>query len=256
MIAIQGIILSGTGHLMCYTGGSCGSFTTISADVHCTDYSITMNFALGERYDIFTLPLNGTFIIGFNSSAWLALALKGGGTWQTTNEINLVVRPDGYINTSPVTSTLPVIYRTINVQHVHVIQMADADSTDTLRCRWSTATGNTNSWDECGSVCAPTLPTYTLIPENCTLVFTITTLDYYAVALQIEDFYTSTSPTPMSSVPIQFLFYGVTPPGGCSTAPSIIGVRPNLGFNYVQNSLLILTVFFSLFSSLYRNANW
>jgi hypothetical protein len=33
----------------------------------------------------------------------------------------------------------------------------------------------------------------------------------------------------MSSVPIQFLFFGVVPPTGCSTAPSIIGVRPNLG---------------------------
>ncbi|CAF4996724.1 unnamed protein product [Rotaria sp. Silwood1] len=52
--------------------------------------------------------------------------------------------------------------------------------------------------------------------------------DYYAVALQIEDYYTSTSPTPMSSVPIQFLFYGTIAPLGCSTPPSIIGVRPNL----------------------------
>jgi hypothetical protein len=107
--------------------------------------------------------------------------------------------------------------------------MADADSTDTLRCRWSNSTGNNNNWDECDSVCAPSLPSYTLIPDNCTLVYTITTLNYYAVAIQIEDYYTSTSPTPMSSVPIQFLFLGVNPPGGCSTAPSIIGVRPNLG---------------------------
>ncbi|CAF4022373.1 unnamed protein product, partial [Rotaria magnacalcarata] len=43
-----------------------------------------------------------------------------------------------------------------------------------------------------------------------------------AVALQIENFYTSVSPTPMSSVPIQFLFYGYTAPSGCSTPPSII----------------------------------
>ncbi|CAF2030316.1 unnamed protein product [Rotaria magnacalcarata] len=45
-----------------------------------------------------------------------------------------------------------------------------------------------------------------------------------AVALQIENFYTSVSPTPMSSVPIQFLFYGYTAPSGCSTPPSIISI--------------------------------
>lgn len=247
MIAAQGYIATGTGHVMCYTGGSCGSFTTISADVRCTDFSVSMNFALGELYTTFTLPLSSTFIVGFNSSAWLVLAIKGNGVWQTTNKIQLSVRPDGNINTSPVTSTLPVITRVINVQHVHVVQMADADSTDTLRCRWSTSssTGNTNNnWDECGSVCAPTLPSFTLFPDNCTLVFTINITNYYAVALQIEDFYTSTSPTPMSSVPIQFLFYGITAPGGCSTAPVITGVRPNLGM-YSRYSFELDKIFIS-----------
>jgi hypothetical protein len=121
MISSQGLIGTGTGQLICYTGGSCSSFLPIVSDVYCTDYSVSMDFSLGERYDIFTLPLSATFIIGFNSSAWLTLAIKGGNTWQTTNKIQLTVRPDGYINTSPVTSTLPVIYRTINVQHVHVV---------------------------------------------------------------------------------------------------------------------------------------
>jgi len=229
MITSQGTIGTGTGSLICYTGGSCSWFAAVSSDVICTDYSVTLDFSLGERYDTFTLPLGATFIIGFNSSAWLLLAIGGNGDWQVTNKIQLTVRPDGVINTSPVTSTLPVIYQTINVQHVHVVQMADADSTDILRCRWSTATGNTNNWNECGTVCAPSLPSSTLIADNCTLVFTITTANYYAVALQIEDFYNSTSPTPMSSVPIQFLFLGINAPTGCSTPPSIIGVRPNLG---------------------------
>jgi hypothetical protein len=230
-VSAQGLISSGTGSLTCATGGSCGSFSTIPADVYCTDFSSGTDYSLGERYNTFTLPLGATFIIQFVSSAWLALAIKGGGTWQVTNKIDLTVRPDGILNTSPVTSTLPVIYRVVNVQHVHVVQMSDADSTDTLRCRWSTDNSptNTNNWDECGSVCSPTLPSFSLYGNNCTLVYTITTLNYYAVALQIEDFYTSSSSTPMSSVPIQFLFYGITAPSNCSTPPSIIGVRPNLG---------------------------
>ena len=223
---------SGTGNLQCYSGGSCGSFATISADVYCTDFSAGTDYSLGEKYTTFTLPLGGTFIIAFASSAWLALAIRGGGAWQVTNKINLAVRPDGILNTSPVTSTLPVIYRTVNVPHVHIVQMSDADSTDTLRCRWATnnSPANYNNWDECGSVCSPTLPSFSLIPDNCTIVYTISTASsYYAVALQIEDFYTSTSATPMSSVPIQFLFYGITAPSGCSSPPVITGVRPNLG---------------------------
>jgi hypothetical protein len=190
-----------------------------------------MDYSSGERYDNLTLPLNGTFVVGFYNGNWVGLAIGGGGYWQVTGQIQLTVRPDGIINTSPVTTSLPVFYRTINVQYVHVIQMSDADTTDTLRCRWATnnTTPNFNNYDECASVCAPSLPNVTLFSNNCTLVYTITALDYYAVAIQIEDYYTSTSPTPMSSVPIQFLFYGTTAPGGCSTAPTIIGVRPNLG---------------------------
>ncbi len=232
MIASRGIIGTSTGTLQCFTGGSCGSFTTVSTDVNCTDFSpLPMDYSSGERYDTLTLPLNGTFVVGFYNGNWLGLAIGGGGYWQVTGQIQLTVRPDGVINTSPVTTSLPVFYRTIDVQHVHVIQMSDADPTDTLRCRWATnnIVPNFNNYDECASVCAPSLPNVTLFFNNCTLVYTITALDYYAVAIQIEDYYTSTSPTPMSSVPIQFLFYGTTAPGGCSTAPTIIGVRPNLG---------------------------
>ncbi len=231
-ISASNYISTGTGNLQCYAGGNCGSFAPVTADVYCTDFSASTDYSLGEKYTTYTLNLGQKYVIAFTSSAWLALAIGGGGTWTVTGQINLAIRPDGIINTSPVTSTLPVFYRTVNVQHVHIIQMSDADSTDTLKCRWSTSNSpvNFNTYDECGSVCSPSLPTFSLYPNNCTLVYTITSLGgYYAVAVQIEDFFTSTSTTPMSSVPIQFLFYGTSAPGGCSTAPSIIGVRPNLG---------------------------
>ena len=232
MIAAKGLIGSGTGTLDCFSTSTCGLSPLATADVSCTDYSASaMDYSSGERYDTLTLSLGTTYVIGFYNGNWLALAIKGGGYWLETNKIDLTVRLDGILNTSPITSTLPVIYRTINVQHVHVVQMFDANSGDTLRCRWATNNipMNSNNCDECASVCAPTLPSYTLFPNNCTLVFTITTLDYYAVALQIEDFYTPSSVTPMSSVPIQFLFYGVSTPTGCSANPVIIGNRPNLG---------------------------
>ena len=237
MISSVALIASGTGSMSCFSGSpSCLAFGSVPADVYCTDFSSTTDYSSGERYDTYSLPIGGTYVLGFSSSAWLLLAIGGNGAWQVTNRIQLSLRPDGVLNTSPVTSTLPVIYRTINVQHTHIVQMADADGTDTLRCRWATSNSpsNNNNWNECGSVCSPSLPTgFSLSPNNCTITYTITALNYYAVALQIEDYYTSSSSTPMSSVPIQFLFYGISAPSGCSTPPSIIGVRPNLGMRFL-----------------------
>jgi hypothetical protein len=236
---------SGTGFLRCYAGGFCSSYTQISADVLCTDYSSGLDFSSGERFNFTTLPVNGRFVLAFNGNAWMPLAMRGNGLWQITGMIDLTARPDGIYNTSPVTSTLPVIYKQVNMQHVHIVQMSDANSLDILRCRWSTnnvaPNTNANGYDECGSVCAPTLPTgYQLFGDNCTIVFTLTAVNYYAVALQIEDFYTSSSTTPMSSVPIQFLFLGRAAPTGCIIAPSILGVRPNLGkidFYHIKKSM-------------------
>ena len=228
-IATQTIIGSGTGSLIC----SVGTCSSISTDVVCTDFSVGTDFSSGERYDVRVMDIGQTYILSYRSNAWFSLAMGGGGDWQMTGKVGLNIRPDGKINTSPVTSTLPIIYREINVQHVHIVQMADADTTDTLKCRWSTLSSNTNGIDECGSVCAPSLPPgYTLFPNNCTLVFWLNDTDYFAIALQIEDFYTSSSSTAMSSVPIQFLFFGQLNPGGCSIPPSIIGVRPNLGRSF------------------------
>ncbi|CAF2051870.1 unnamed protein product [Rotaria magnacalcarata] len=70
-----------------------------------------------------------------------------------------------------------------------------------------------------------------LYTNNCTIVFTLTVNAYYAaVTVQIEDYYSSSSTTPMSSVPLEFLFYGYTTPVDCSAQPSIIGVRPNRAY--------------------------
>ena len=243
MIAAQVLIGAGTGTLNCYVG-SCGSLTSINADVYCTDFSVSTDCSSGERYDTRILPIGQSYTVSYYTSSWLLLAIGGAGDIQVTGKINLAIRPDGQLNTSPTSVTLPVIYKQISIQHVHVVQMADADATDTLKCRWSTSSGNTNGYNECGSVCSPSLPTgYTLYTNNCTLVFILTTANYYAVALQIEDYYTSSSSTPMSSVPIQFLFYGRSSPGGCSTPPSIIGNRPNLGLSFLR-------LYFHLFSYL------
>nr|ACD54819.1 unknown [Adineta vaga] len=214
---------------MTCVNGNCSSWTSISALTICTDYSVVLDVSSGEKSTTELLPLNTQFSITFASSAWFtALVIGGNSPWYVTSRINTMIRPDGLINSSPIAVTLPIIYKQINIQHVHTIQMVDFDRTDILKCRWSSASSNINSYNECGGVCNGVPGATLLISSNCTLQFTLTAANQYAaVAIQIEDYFNSVATTPMSSVPLQFLFYGYAAPSGCNTPPAIIGVRPN-----------------------------
>jgi hypothetical protein len=200
--------------------------------VVCTDFSVALIVSSGEYFETHTIPLNVAFSIGFVSGNWFAnLVVGGNGGWSVVNQINTALRPDGYINSSPLAVSLPIIYKQVNVTQVHVVQMSDFDSSDILKCRWSIGTtSNLNGYDECSGVCNG-IPGANLIQTNCTLVFTLTMVGVYAAAaLQIEDYYNSAATVPMSSVPLQFLFYGyAAPTGSCTTPPAIIGNRPNRG---------------------------
>ena len=224
--------------MICLANCSSSTYSSLSTVMISTDCdtNILIDSWAGERYDTLTLPLTTSITIGFNSSAWFSNLYIGGGLgWSIVNRLNLGLRPDGYINTSPVTNTLPVVFIPVNTPTVHIVQMADNDGTDILQCRWSNSVSgsNYNGVDECGGVCSGLPPSTVLFSSNCTLVFTLpTTSLYYACALQIEDYFNSSYSTPMSSVPIQFLFYAYTAsPGACGTRPAIIGQRPNRGMN-------------------------
>ncbi|CAF3806571.1 unnamed protein product [Rotaria sordida] len=75
--------------------------------------------------------------------------------------------------------------------------------------------------DECADICYPNgVPNDTTL-SNCTITFTATKAGvWYAVAIQVEDFIDTTSMTPMSSVPVQFLIYVQSQPA-CSIEPII-----------------------------------
>ncbi|CAF1379097.1 unnamed protein product [Rotaria sordida] len=198
------------------------------------DTNLLVRSWAGERYDTLTLPLTTSITIGYTGSAWFGPYLypAAGGTWAVMSRINLAVRPDGYINSSPVTNTLPVLFKPVGQQLIHIVQMSDNDGTDILKCRWSNSNSGTNynRKDECEDACIGLNGISTLSEENCSLVFTLPTTRigwYYVIALQIEDYYDSSSPAPMSSVPIQFLFYAYSSSSSCTTRPQIIGERPN-----------------------------
>ncbi|CAF4728373.1 unnamed protein product [Rotaria socialis] len=183
-----------TGSLLSCWCGTCSGRPTITTDVYCTDCDAVVDNSSSERYDTATLTLGTSRSVGFYNSAWLALAFNS----------------DGKINTNPVTITLPVIYQTVSVQHVHVVQMADADFGNVLVCRWATEGISSGS-----SVTASAQPVAILFKISM------------HVEVHIEDFYSSSSTTPISSIPIQFLFYVVAAPTSCSVRLVIIGVRPN-----------------------------
>ncbi|CAF1251765.1 unnamed protein product [Adineta steineri] len=197
----------------------------------CDSNPIIQSWA-GEHYDTLTLPLTTSITIGYPSSAWFAsLYIGANDPWSIVSRMNLALRPDGLINSSPVTTTLPVVFYSTLTPIVHIVQMADNDGTDILICRWSNSasTTNYNRYDECGGICMGLPPSTVLIGSSCTLSFTLPTANlYYACALQIEDFYNTSSTTPMSSVPIQFLFYAYNPSASaCAQRPSITSARPN-----------------------------
>ena len=52
---------------------------------------------------------------------------------------------------------------------------------------------------------------------------------WYAVALQVEDFATTSSTTPMSSVPVQFLVNIFTSTVSCGSEPTFTGATPANG---------------------------
>ncbi|CAF3818877.1 unnamed protein product, partial [Rotaria sordida] len=133
----------------CVTG-TCSSWSSMTTNTYCTDYSGGLDVSSGEKYVTKTITLGIPFSIAFVSSAWFAnLVIGANSGWNIVNRINTVIRPDGYINASPVATTLPVIYKAINQQHVHIVQISDFDGGDILKCRWSTSsTTNYNSYDE------------------------------------------------------------------------------------------------------------
>ncbi|UJR07107.1 hypothetical protein I4U23_011395 [Adineta vaga] len=210
-IAAQNPMIGQPATYMLCTSGNCTHWSNMSLLTYCTDYSIALDTSSGEYSQAFTVPINIAFSIYYSSSAWMNQLIVGGSTpWYVVSRINTALRPDGFINTSPIGMIVPIVYKAVNVQYIYTIPIFDYDTTDIIKCRWATSntTVNINNYDECGGICNG-VPGAVLIPYN------------------LEDYYNSTSVTPMSSVPIQFLFYGYNLAAGCTTPPAIFGGRAN-----------------------------
>ncbi|CAF4134926.1 unnamed protein product [Rotaria magnacalcarata] len=198
---------------------NCGTATEYVAPniwPYCTDFSTVQGTTVGQRSDIVYLNASDDFTVAFSSTAWRPLATAGSADWSLASHIILTPRSDnGLYNNAPVATVISPIYIPQNQSKVINIPIADADG-DPMRCRWASGT------TECGQVCPPgSLPSGTIIFPNCTVIITGTVIsDWFAVTVVVEDFINSSSTTPLSSVPIQFLVE-VVAPSPCTTPPEV-----------------------------------
>ena len=168
--------------------------------VFCTDFSENEDWSYGE----ITFPIhynalfgNKIFNIHYSGASWIEL-LNNGDSW------NLITRVDvnkqkhtNMINNSPVTSMSPLIRIPIKYYQEVKIPVIDPDG-DIVKCRWSIGL-------ECGDSCFQP-PDVELDSVNCLLKFRLPLeIGYYAIRLQIEDFSSTDSSVPLSSIPLEFL---------------------------------------------------
>ena len=138
---------------------------------------------------------NGDWITGVNN-------INSTTKWYMVVMIDLSQRADtGKINTSPVTSMVPYVIIAANCTNNRsiTIPVYDADG-DVVRCRCN--------YDICLSIAY-------MDKSNCILYINPTATGYYAVELQIEDFASSSSTKPLSSVPLVFLMSVVNTGATC-----------------------------------------
>ncbi|CAF3515760.1 unnamed protein product [Adineta steineri] len=244
-----------TSTLNCTTSSNtCGGYTPISINEYCTDFSILTDSSSGQISTIENITAGAQFCVAFSGGSWIGLQSTncgwGGrkkryynsgrtssgstrttvstttvaGCYSTTADwsigccIDLTVRPDGFINTPPVATIISPITIPINTITNITIPVIDADD-DYLSCRWAQKTA---ALDECGDVCQMA-PGSTLDNDDCVLTYNSTGKtvgQYYAVTLMVEDYYDSSTPTPFSSVPVQFLIHIVSATA-CPLQPTI-----------------------------------
>ena len=122
------------------------------------------------------------------------------GTWEVRAKFNFaatLAHRTG--NASPKTKMYPIINLPYGYNHVINIPVEDADGDD-VRCRWAEA-----NLGECYDVCHA-FPNAVVNELDCTISYSATgTIGLYAVAIQIEDFYSPLDTVPLSSIPLQFL---------------------------------------------------
>ncbi|XP_060598944.1 protein jagged-1-like, partial [Ruditapes philippinarum] len=194
--------------------------------IRCQDF-MTGSWSSGENSFTLNTTTTKQFTFWFSSGTWFALQ-SGGGFWNLNSTVDLATRQDtGGINSSPTVNMPSVIYWQTGCSYTYTLPVNDVDG-DVIRCRW--ANGST----ECADVCQA-FSEASLNEATCTISYTAgTATGFYAVAIQVEDFITTTSTTPLSSIPLQFMI-NIYSGSGCSDAPQFIDPTPTVNTKLVTD---------------------
>ncbi|XP_071124630.1 integrin beta-like protein C [Mytilus edulis] len=230
----NGTINSGEGTLTCLKGCS-GSITTMS--YYCTDFSDIEEWTTGTnsvKYNP-SASSDNLYHFGFTGCCWITL-VEGGSSWVMRTTADLNKRKDtGKINSSPISAMQPIVRFNYGCDYTLKIPVSDDDG-DVVRCRWSIKT----PYDECGGVCQALNGSY-LDESSCVLSYNATSsLGWYAVALQIEDFQKSSDTVPLSSVPLQFLIVVAKSSESCASRPVL---PPNIITDGSVHHISVNTIF-------------
>jgi hypothetical protein len=195
-----------------YPGGSircrvgCGTAWSPSGigdvDFIATTVSSVDDWIQGEKTWTADIPKVQLYRASWMTCCWISLNTPGNRDAELSVALNTLNRPDGKINTAPVSSIAAIVRMRLGVTTQLTVPWSDADA-DPVRCRSPITTQN-----ECGSICAPP-PGATLDGNLCTFTFNTSFLrsGFYGVSVILEDFLTPSSAIPLSGVVVQFLVF-------------------------------------------------
>jgi hypothetical protein len=121
-------------------GGYSGKPISILTD--CTSASSSIGIMTSQRSVNISLTIGAHFTLAYRSAAWRKLGNTNASSpaWSIACLIDLGRRPDGLINTPPVSSVASPQYVIINRTTEIKIPITDVNEGDDLRCRWAATT--------------------------------------------------------------------------------------------------------------------
>ena len=159
----------------------------------CTSSTSALGVMTSQKSKNVTVSSGAYFSVAYRGGAWVGLGnpVLSSLSWSIVSSIDLRLRPDGIINTSPIANVFSPRYAIVNQITIIPIAVSDVNTGDDIRCRWSIKS-ITPLIDECNGICYPAnIPSNTNL-SNCTVTFRGLVVGvWYAAAIQVRENITS-----------------------------------------------------------------
>lgn len=126
--------------------GNCsnqGNYTNSMIDIltDCISTSPPINLMKSQKAKNVTLQIDSSFSIAYRDSSWRSLANSAGVYWSIVSHIDLRRRPDGILNSSPISNVQSPQYVIVNQTTKIKVPTFDVNLKDDVRCRWANKLG-------------------------------------------------------------------------------------------------------------------